>query len=75
MDVGSFLVVPLDIINVGLWRGLCMLELEECITGVRERLRSWEWFCDFGQLLRSLEVSARVLSCDIMGRSPYMLYL
>lgn len=53
-DVGSFLTITLDVVDVGLRRGLGMLEFERCVARVRERLRSWQRFCDFGELLRSL---------------------
>ena len=54
MDVRSFLVITLDIVDVGFRRGLGMLEFKRCVAGVRERLRSWKRFCDFRELLRSL---------------------
>lgn len=54
MDIGSFLVITLDVVDVGLRRGLGVLEMERCVARVRERLWSWERFCDFRELFRSL---------------------
>ncbi len=31
-----------------------MLEIKGSVAGVRKRLRSRDWFCDFAQLVRSL---------------------
>ena len=31
-----------------------MLEIKGSVAGVRKRLWGWDWFCDFAQLVRSL---------------------
>lgn len=47
MDVGRFLPITLDVVEVGLWRGLGMFKIEGCVAGVGKRLRIWNWFCNF----------------------------
>lgn len=47
MDVGGVLPITLDVVEVGLRRGLGMLEIEGFLAGVGNRLRGWDWFCDF----------------------------
>lgn len=47
MDVGSFLPITLDVVEVGLWRGLGMFEIKGCVAGVGKRLRGGNWFCNF----------------------------
>ena len=47
MDVGGVLPITLDVVEVGLRRGLGMLEIEGYVAWVGKRLRGWDWFCDF----------------------------
>lgn len=47
MGVGSFLPITLDVVEVRLWRGLGMFEIEGCVAGVRQRLGAWNWFRNF----------------------------
>ena len=75
MDVGGFLVITLDVVDVGVRRGLGMLEIEGCVARVRKRLRGWNGFCDFAQLICSLILSAPILSCRTKAGFLYMLHL
>ncbi len=55
MNIRGFLVIALDVVDVGLCGGLGVLEIEGCVAGIRKRGWSWDGFCDMAQLLCSLD--------------------